>query len=113
MGKSKDPPQFSLEKPYQQWKAEIKVWLYGQEAEKNKSALQVALSFPEKGCGNIRQRVFNSVKFFIEGATPNDDETVSPTAWKDLMTFLDKEFKKDDIAELFDRTQTFLHTHKS
>ena len=113
MGKSKDPPQFSLEKPYQQWKAETKVWLYGQEAEKNKSALQVALSFPEKGCGNIRQRVFNSVKFFIEGATPNDDETVSPTAWKDLMTFLDKEFKKDDIAELFDRTQTFLHTHKS
>ena len=116
MGKTKDPPPFMLDKPYQQWKMEIKAWMYSADAgDKNKAALTIALSLPEKGCNNIRQRIFNSVTFFTttpaaEGAAPV--ETISASAWKDIIDFMDKEFAKDDIAELYDKTDEFLHTVK-
>ena len=45
MGKSKDPPPFMMDKPYEQWKTEIKAWMYTADAaDKNKAALTVALS---------------------------------------------------------------------
>ena len=113
MGKTRDPPPFSLDKPYQQWKTEIKAWrLTTDAAEKNKAALTIALSLPEKGANNIRQRIFNKVNFFVAGADANADETISPNAWKDVIAFMDKEFAKDDIAELYDKTDAFLHTVK-
>ena len=114
MGKNKDPPPFSLEKPYTQWKSEIKAWLHTVDTvDKNKNALTIALTMPEKGCNNIRQRIFNSVKLFDPPAEEAAEETISKTAWKELMVFLDKEFAKDDIAELYDKSNQFLHTQKN
>ena len=112
--KTKDPPTFSLDKPYQQWKAEVKAWQYTVDAaDKNKCALTIALSLPEKGCNDIRKRIFNTVDFYKFTGTGNDRvETISDTAYTDIIQFLDKEFAKDDIAELYDKTDAFLHTHK-
>ena len=114
MGKNKDPPPFTLDKQYTQWKTEVKAWLFSADTtDKNKAALSIALSLPEKGCNSIRQRIFNSVKFFSPGGTEaNPTEEVSKDAWKDLIAFMDKEFAKDDIAELYDKTEAFLHTVK-
>ena len=112
MGKAKDPPPFSLEKPYEQWKLEIKAWrLTADAADQNKAALTIALSLPEKGCNSIRQRIFNSVNFFTP-ATATVEEKISESAWKDIIAFMDKEFQKDDIAQLYDKTDEFLHTLK-
>ena len=112
MGKTKDPPPFSLEKPYEQWKLEIKAWrLTADTDDQNKAALTIALSLPEKGCNSIRQRIFNSVTFFTP-ATPTVEEKISVNAWKDIIAFMDKEFQKDDIAQLYDKTDEFLHTLK-
>ena len=99
MGKTKDPPPFSLDKPYEQWKTEVKAWIYTADAgDKNKAALTIALSLPEKGCNNIRQRIFNSVTFFVEGGTREAPaEVISPNAWRDIVAFMDKEFAKDDL----------------
>ena len=112
--KTKDPPSFSLDKPYQQWKAEVKAWQYTvDQADKNKCALTIALSLPEKGCNDIRKRIFNTVNFYTTtGEGENRVEKISDTAYKDIIDFLDKEFAKDDIAELYDKTDTFLHTKK-
>ena len=114
MGKSKDPPPFTLDKQYSQWKTEVKAWLFTADtADRNKAALTIALSLPEKGCNNIRQRIFNSVKFFQDGGTAEaPTEEISKDAWKDLIAFMDKEFAKDDISELYDKTEAFLHTVK-
>ena len=114
MGKNKDPPPFSLDKQYTQWKTEVKAWLYTADSQdKNKAALSIALSLPEKGCNSIRQRIFNSVTFFEAGGTAEEPtEVISKDAWKDLIAFMDKEFAKDDIAELYDKTETLLHTVK-
>ena len=114
MGKNKDPPPFSLDKQYTQWKTEVKAWLYTADSQdKNKAALSIALSLPEKGCNSIRQRIFNSVTFFEAGGTAAEPtEGISKDAWKDLIAFMDKEFAKDDIAELYDKTETLLHTVK-
>ena len=112
MGKAKDPPPFMMDKPYQQWKTEIKAWMFTADtADKNKAAMTIALSLPEKGCNNIRQRIFNSVTFFTHTGDP-PVESVSPEAFKDLIEFMDKEFAKDDISELYDKTDAFLHTVK-
>ena len=112
--KTKEPPQFSLDKPYEQWKAEVKAWQYTADAaDKKKCAQTIALSLPEKGCNDIRKRIFNTVNFYkITGTGDNAVETISNTAYKDIIAFLDKEFAKDDIAELYDKTDAFLHTHK-
>ena len=114
MGKTKDPPPFTLDKQYTQWKTEVKAWLFtADNTDKNKAALSIALSLPEKGCNSIRQRIFNSVTFFKMGGTEaNPAEEISKDAWKDLIAFMDKEFAKDDIAELYDKTELFLHTVK-
>ena len=38
MGKTKDPPPFMMDKPYEQWKTEIKAWMYTADAaDKNKA----------------------------------------------------------------------------
>ena len=76
-----------MDKPYEQWKTEIKAWMYTADAaDKNKAALTVALSLPEKGCNNIRQRIFNSVTFFTQGGTQEAPvEKISDNAWKDLI----------------------------
>ena len=112
MGKNKDPPPFTLDKQYTQWKTEVKAWLFSADTtDKNKAALSIALSLPEKGCNSIRQRIFNSVKFFSPGGTEaNPTEEVSKDAWKDLIAFMDKEFAKDTIAKLYDKTEAFLNT---
>ena len=113
MGKAKDPPHFSLEKPYNQWKTEIKAWMFSADtADQNKAALTIALSLPEKGCNSIRTRIFNKITFFVPGTLADPAEKISPTAWKDMIDFMDKEFAKDDISELYDKTDEFLHTAK-
>ena len=77
MGKTRDPPPFSLEKPYEQWKLEIKAWrLTADAADQNKAALTIALSLPEKGSNSIRERIFNPVNVFTT-ATATDEQTIA------------------------------------
>ena len=74
MGKIKDPPRFSLDKPYDQWKTEIALWQLEQPADNtdtSKHAITIALAMPETGCNDVRARILASVKLFdIE--TPGD-----------------------------------------
>ena len=64
MGKAKDPPPFMMDKPYEQWKVEVKAWMYTADAaDKNKAAMTIALSLPEKGCNN---RVLHSESDLID-----------------------------------------------
>ena len=60
MGKAKDPPRFSLDKPYEQWKTEIRLWQLEQpddNADTAKHAIRIALDMPEEGCNDIRARI--------------------------------------------------------
>ena len=67
MGKPKDPPKFSLDKPYDQWKTEITLWQLEQPADNAdtaKHAISIALAMPETGCNDIRARILGSVVLF-------------------------------------------------
>ena len=87
------------------------------KADQNRAALIIALSLPEKGCNNIRQRIFDSVKFTLP-ETATEPEKISPDAWNDTFAFLDKEFAKNKDLDLImsmnqeqDQTEDEIQAH--
>ena len=114
MGKPKDPPKFSLDKPYDQWKTEITLWQLEQPADNAdtaKHAISIALAMPETGCNDIRARILGSVVLFDTDAegknTPNKD------AFKNLIDFLDKEYKKDRTLDMCTSIDKWLEVSRS
>ena len=114
MGKIKDPPKFSLDKPYDQWKTEIALWQLEQPADNadtSKHAITIALAMPETGCNDVRARILASVKLFDTDAqgknTPDKD------AFKNLVAFLDNEFKKDTTLEMCELIDKWLDTSRA
>ena len=114
MGKIKDPPRFSLDKPYKQWKTEIQLWQLEQadeNADTAKHAMRIALDMPDEGCNDLKARILASVTLTD---TANDGKvTVNKDAFKNLIAFLDEEFKKDDILEMCNYIDTWLDTSKA
>ena len=114
MGKAKDPPRFSLDKPYEQWKTEIRLWQLEQpddNADTAKHAIRIALDMPEEGCNDIRARILASVKLY--DTAPDGSVKANADAFKNLMAFLDEEFKKDDILHLCQLIEDWLETSKA
>ena len=114
MGKIKDPPKFSLDKPYDQWKTEVALWQLEQPADNadtSKHAITIALAMPETGCNDVRARILASVKLFETDAqgknTPDKD------AFKNLVAFLDNEFKKDTTLEMCELIDKWLDTSRA
>lgn len=89
----KAPPVFATHKPYSRWVEELKAWETLTDLDVKKRGLAVALSLPEEGQNSIRDKVFNE----LSTAVLNADDGV-----KQLITFMDNIFKKDELSEAYE-----------
>ena len=94
----KDPPVFSIHKPYDRYVVELEAWCITTSEPKNKQAVSIALSLPEGDPSGVRDKVFNEVTL----AALNKDDGVTT-----LITYLDKLFKKDELSEVYERYTIF------
>ena len=85
----KSPPVFSEKIPYPRWINELKFWDKITKLDKKEKGLAVALSLPTNS--DIRDKVFTEIT--------SDDLNVDDGLDK-LITFLDKIYKKEEIAEV-------------
>ena len=97
----KNPPRFSMTKNYEMYKKELESWKAITSIEAAKLGRVVALSLPEEDPSGIRQKVFNSVN--LDGAD----------GYKNLIAFMDKEFKKDEISDMCEKIRKFMKLHKA
>ena len=114
MGKAKDPPRFSLDKPYEQWKTEIRLWQLEQADDNTdtaKHAMRIALDMPEEGFNYLRARILAGVTLYDTAA--DGKISANKDAFKNLIAFLDKEFKKDDILQMCNYIDAWLDTSKA
>ena len=115
MGKNKDPPKFDQDnKPYAQWKEEVELWqmsLPKEDSEPARNAIRIVLDLPNDGNDSLRERCIANVKLY----TTTEDGSKEPDkdAYKNLMTFLDEEFKKNHILEISEKIDDWLETKKS
>ena len=115
MGKNKDPPKFDQDnKPYAQWKEEVELWqmsLPKEDSEPARNAIRIVLDLPNDGSDSLRERCIANVKLY----TTKEDGSKEPDkdAYKNLMIFLDEEFKKNHILEISEKIDDWLETKKS
>ena len=98
---AKNPPKFSSSKNYDRYKKELIAWTKITKVEKAEWANTIALGLPEDDPSNIRDKVFETI---------NLDGEAGFTA---LETFMDKEFKKDDIVDMCEHIRTFMKFQKT
>ena len=91
-------PKFSSDKPYERYKAEIEAWAEATDAEKKKHGILIALSLPEDDVSQIRDKVFSEMEL---------SKLNSDTGMKELVTYLDTQFAKDDLTETYERYVDF------
>ena len=60
---------------------------------------------PEKDCADVRARILATVTHYRE---VDNVKKRHPDAFKNLIEFMDKEFKKDDRADMCDKNNTFI-----
>jgi transposase InsO family protein len=90
----KTPPAFnSGTKPYSRWVEEVKAWKSLTDLDKKKQGLAIALSLEETDPSGIRDKVFSD----LEIAKLETDDGVA-----ELLKFMDKIFKKDDLSEAYE-----------
>ena len=99
MGIKKDPPPFDSErKPFPRYKTEVSTWTLVTEVPKDKWALVLALSLPEDDKSGIRNKVFDSL---------GEQKLKGKEGYQELMNFLEKEFGKDEIYDVFNKFEEF------
>ena len=86
-----------MTKNYEMYKKELESWKAITSIEAAKLGRVVALSLPEEDPSGIRQKVINSVN--LDGAD----------GYTNLIAFMDKEFKKDEISDMCEKIR---HSHK-
>ncbi|KAK6184040.1 hypothetical protein SNE40_006584 [Patella caerulea] len=89
----KAPPPFSDSKPYSRWIDEIKAWQCLTDLDESKQALAVALTFDEHDPSGIRDKVFSDLPL---------DTLKSDDGMKELIQYMDKLFKKDQLSEAYE-----------
>lgn len=94
----KVPPVFTTQKPYSRWVDEIKAWEALTDLDKNKRGIAIALSLPEEGQSSIRDKVFSDLTL---DALKADDGV------NQLIAFMDKIFKKDELSEAYEAYTEF------
>ena len=97
----KNPPKFSMDKNYEVYKQELDAWKAITSIDADKLGRVVALSLPENDASDIRNKVFNAVN--LDG---ND-------GYKNVVAFLDSEFKKDAVSDMCDKIRAFMKLHKN
>ena len=104
---TKTPPSFINDlKSYSQWVLEVTYWSEVTDIEATKQGTVVALSLPDLDTVlkvNIRERVFNEVE---------PAKLKLATGLKELIEFLDKIYKEDDLTLAYDRWTEFDHFRK-
>lgn len=104
MSSYKNPPEFnSVSKPYDRYIEELNAWCVVTDIAKSKQAVAIALSFPENDPSGIRDKVFNELKL----ESINRDNGVET-----LITYMNKLFKKDELAEVYERFTLFFRYTK-
>ena len=98
MSKVNATPPSMLNKSYDLYKKELNVWSHLTSLEKKKQGLAVALSLPEDGVENIREKVFENVA--IEDLQAED-------GLKKLLKFMDDYLTIDDIADSWGKFEEF------
>ena len=95
-GSYRTPPKFSENKPYSRWVDEIKVWQTVTELEPKKQGPAIALSLPEDS--TVRDKVFSELGVDIL----NSDDGV-----KQLLLYLDKIYKQDELSTAYEAYTSF------
>ena len=100
MGITKDPPTFDSEKvPYDRYKLELEAWTRVTDIPKANWGMYVALSLPESDASDIRSKVFNSLM--------KENKLQGEGGYTELVNFMDKEFEKDAILDVFTVFENF------
>ena len=100
---AKDPPSLpnNLEKfNYDVYIKTIETWQSVTTCPKEQQAKTIALSFSDDHPSNIKARVFESVE--LEGED----------GWTNLKAFLDKEFKRDEVADMCHHIDKLSHINR-
>ena len=92
----KAPPVFSDQINYDRWINELKFWDKMTKIEKKEKGLAVALSLPLHS--DIRDKVFTELTV---------DELNVDDGLEKLILFLDRNYKKEEIAEVYNAWSTF------
>ena len=98
----KAPPVFTDKIPYNRWVNELKFWDKITKIDAKEKGLAVALSLPVNS--DIRDKVFTEMT--VEELNVDD-------GLQKLITFLDKEYKKEEIAEVYDAWSKFDKLNRS
>ena len=98
----KAPPVFTDKIPYTRWVNVLKFWDKITKIDAKEKGLAVALSLPVNS--DIRDKVFTEMT--VEELNVDD-------GLKKLITFLDKEYKKEEIAEVYDAWSKFDKLNRS
>ena len=79
--------------PYNLYKLELDAWTAVTDVPKEKWGQYVALSLPPNDPSDIHSKVFNSLM--------KEDKLKGEAGYTKLVEFLDKEFKKDEVLDVF------------
>ena len=102
--KSKNPPEWSSSKDHDQYMKELKAWTKVTSVPKKDWGWTIALSMPEND-QDIRRKIFN---LDLESPVGNEEK-----GYKAITDYLNENFKRDDVSDLFHKFRTFMKLTKS
>ena len=102
--KSKNPPEWSSSKDHDQYMKELKAWTKVTSVPKKDWGWTIALSMPEND-QDIRRKIFN---LDLESPVGNEEK-----GYNAITDYLNENFKKDDVSDLFHKFRTFMKLTKS
>ena len=96
-GDLKNPPRFNLDRSYERYKKDLKLWASVTSVEKAKQGSLVTLSLPETGkYDDLKGKVMDSVT------------VARDTGLDNIITFLDKHIVEDEIVNVCGKIKAFM-----
>ena len=97
-----DPPTLSPTS-YESYRQELLAWREVTDLRKEKQGVVIALALPKGNKDQIREKVFDQI---------SPDDLKEEDGLDILIAFLDKQLKKDDLADSLDKFGAFEDFHR-
>ena len=105
----KNPPQFSMKKSYEVYKTELEIWTKATDVKPGKWGYLVALSLPNEQENPIRDKVMTQLKDKLgPGPTVDGQEGDQEAGYKEIVKWLDEEFKQEKNTNLCSKIDSFM-----
>ena len=93
-----NPPDFNKSKSYEMYKQELLAWCVVTEIPKAKQGIAIALSLPDDGESDIREKVFDEL---------TSDKLKADDGFDASVKFLEEKLGKDDLADSLEKFEDF------